>query len=155
MPSGSLSLAQYPAAMVRLKCLKCSKSGQYRTTVLIELLLAAVTSIALTGATQAEIGLNLQTYEQCAGLLRAIAGRGEWAKSADWYETASEAFVLAAAEERIRIRGDGPGSWLQIELETRAVEESLNENYNATEQPMINNSELLDFCVDIGEAIVP
>jgi hypothetical protein len=120
-----------------------------------ELLLAAVASIALTGATQAEIGLNLQTYEQCAGLLRSIAGAAEWAKSAEWYETASEAFVLAAAEERIRIRGGAPGSRLQIELEARAVQETLDENYSATGEPMTNNPELLDFCIDIGEAIVP
>ena len=120
-----------------------------------ELLLAAVASIALTGATQAEIGLNLQTYEQCAGLLRSIAGAAEWAKSAEWYETASEAFILAAAEERIRIRGEPPGSWLQIELEARAVQETLDENYNATGEPMTNNPELLDFCIDIGEAIIP
>ncbi len=120
-----------------------------------ELLLAAATAIALTGATQAEIGLNLQTYEQCAGLLKSIADGAEWAKSAEWYETASEAFVLAAAEERIRIRGDASGSWLQIELEARAVQETLDENYSATGEPMTNNPELLDFCVDIGEAIVP
>ncbi len=120
-----------------------------------ELLLAAVASIALTGATQAEIGLNLQTYEQCAGLLSSIAGAAEWAKSADWYETASEAFILAAAEERIRIRGEPSGSWLQIELEARAVQETLDENYSATGEPMTNNPELLDFCIDIGEAIIP
>ncbi len=36
MPNGSLSLAEYPAAMVRLKCWKCDRSGQYRKAVLIE-----------------------------------------------------------------------------------------------------------------------
>ena len=120
-----------------------------------ELLLAAATAIALTGTTQAEIGLNLQTYEQCAGLLRSIADGSERAKSAEWYETASEAFVLAAAEERIRIRDGAPGSWLQIQLEARAVQEALDENYSATGEPMANNPELLDFCIDIGDALVP
>ena len=63
--------------------------------------------------------------------------------------------MLAAAEERIRIRGGPPGSWLQIELEARAVQETLDENYSATGEPMTINPELLDFCIDIGEAIVP
>ncbi len=36
MPNGSLSLAEYPAAMVRLKCSKCGRSGQYRKKALIE-----------------------------------------------------------------------------------------------------------------------
>ena len=36
MPNGSLSLAEYPAAMVRLKCWKCDRSGQYRKAALIE-----------------------------------------------------------------------------------------------------------------------
>ncbi len=36
MPDGSLSLAEYPAAMVRLKCWKCGRSGQYRKGTLIE-----------------------------------------------------------------------------------------------------------------------
>jgi len=36
MPNGSLSLAEYPAAMVRLKCAKCERSGQYRKATLIE-----------------------------------------------------------------------------------------------------------------------
>ncbi len=36
MPSGSLSLAEYPAAMVRLKCSKCGRWGQYRKAALIE-----------------------------------------------------------------------------------------------------------------------
>jgi len=36
MPNGSLSLAEYPAAMVRLKCAKCGRSGQYRKATLIE-----------------------------------------------------------------------------------------------------------------------
>ena len=36
MPNGSLSLAEYPAAMVRLKCSKCGRSGQYRKATLIE-----------------------------------------------------------------------------------------------------------------------
>jgi formate dehydrogenase maturation protein FdhE len=35
MPNGSLSLAQYPAAMVRLKCSKCGRSGQYHKAALI------------------------------------------------------------------------------------------------------------------------
>ncbi len=36
MPNGSLSLAEYPAAMVRLRCSKCGRSGQYRKATLIE-----------------------------------------------------------------------------------------------------------------------
>ena len=36
MPNGSLSLAEYPAAMVRLKCEKCGRAGQYRKTALIK-----------------------------------------------------------------------------------------------------------------------
>ena len=36
MPDGSLSLAEYPAALVRLKCSKCGRSGQYRKAKLIE-----------------------------------------------------------------------------------------------------------------------
>jgi len=36
MPNGSLSLAEYPAAMVRLKCDKCGRAGQYRKTTLIQ-----------------------------------------------------------------------------------------------------------------------
>ncbi len=36
MPNGSLSLAEYPAAMVRLKCAKCGRLGQYRKATLIE-----------------------------------------------------------------------------------------------------------------------
>ncbi len=40
-------------------------------------------------------------------------------------------------------------------LEARAVQETLDENYSATGEPMTNNPELLDFCIDIGEAIVP
>ena len=36
MPNGSLSLAEYPAAMVRLKCSKCGRSGQYCKAKLIE-----------------------------------------------------------------------------------------------------------------------
>ncbi len=36
MPSGSLRLAEYPAAMLRLKCSKCGRSGQYRKAALIE-----------------------------------------------------------------------------------------------------------------------
>ena len=36
MPNGSLSLAEYPAAMVRQKCAKCGRSGQYRKATLIE-----------------------------------------------------------------------------------------------------------------------
>ena len=35
MPNGSLSLAEYPAAMVRLRCAKCGRSGQYRKATLI------------------------------------------------------------------------------------------------------------------------
>jgi len=35
MPNGSLSLAEYPTAMVRLECSKCGRSGQYRKTTLI------------------------------------------------------------------------------------------------------------------------
>ena len=36
MPNGSLSLAEYPAAMVRLKCSKCGRAGQYRKATLIQ-----------------------------------------------------------------------------------------------------------------------
>ena len=36
MPNGSLSLAKYPAAMVRLTYSKCGRSGQYRKATLIE-----------------------------------------------------------------------------------------------------------------------
>ncbi len=36
MPGGSLSLSEYPTAMVRLSCWKCDRSGQYRKTTLIE-----------------------------------------------------------------------------------------------------------------------
>ena len=36
MPDESFSLAEYPAAMVRLKCWKCERSGQYRKVALIE-----------------------------------------------------------------------------------------------------------------------
>ena len=120
-----------------------------------ELLLAAATSIALMGAAQAKVGFNFLTYEQCAGLLGTIASEAEWANTADWYEAASDAFVLAAAEECIRIRGEASGSWLQIKLESLAVRETLEENYNATGQEMRNNPELFDFCMAIGEAIVP
>ncbi len=35
MPDGSLSLAEYPAAMVRLACSKCDRIGQYRKTTLM------------------------------------------------------------------------------------------------------------------------
>jgi len=35
MPNGSLSLAEFPAAMVRLKCLKCGRSGQHWEATLI------------------------------------------------------------------------------------------------------------------------
>lgn len=119
------------------------------------LLLAASTSIALMGAARAEVGFNLVTYEQCASHLAAIAGAAKWAKTAEWYEEASSAFVLAAAEERIKLRGETPGSWLQVKLEALAVQETLDENYTATGQETRNNPELFDFCVAIGEAIVP
>ncbi len=36
MPDGSLSLAEYAAATVRLSCWKCARAGQYRKTTLIE-----------------------------------------------------------------------------------------------------------------------
>jgi hypothetical protein len=36
MPRGSLSLAEYPAATVRLTCSKCGRSGQLRKATLIE-----------------------------------------------------------------------------------------------------------------------
>ncbi len=36
MANASLSLAEYPAAMVRLKCWKCDRSGQYRKATLIQ-----------------------------------------------------------------------------------------------------------------------
>ena len=35
MPNGSLSLAEYPTAMVRLKCSKWGRPGQYRKATLI------------------------------------------------------------------------------------------------------------------------
>ena len=133
----------------------CRTSPNRRDDEMRELLLAAATSIALMGVAQAKVGFNILTYEQCAGLLRTIASEAEWAKTADWYEAASDAFVLAAAEERIRIRGEASGSWLQIKLEALAVQKTLDENYNATGQEMRNNPELFDFCMAIGEAIVP
>ncbi len=34
MPNGSLSLAEYAAAVVRLSCWKCDRSGQYRKAIL-------------------------------------------------------------------------------------------------------------------------
>lgn len=36
MPNRSLSLTEYPTAMVRLKCAKCGRSGQYRKATLVE-----------------------------------------------------------------------------------------------------------------------
>ena len=36
MSNGALSFAKYPAAMVRLKCAKCGRSGQYRKATLIQ-----------------------------------------------------------------------------------------------------------------------
>jgi hypothetical protein len=36
MPNGSLSLADHPAAMVRLPSWKCDRSGQYRKATLID-----------------------------------------------------------------------------------------------------------------------
>ena len=36
MPNGSLSLAEYPGAMVRLTCSKCGRAGQLRKANLIE-----------------------------------------------------------------------------------------------------------------------
>lgn len=36
MPNGSLSLAEYPAIMVRVSCSKCGRSGRYRKATLIE-----------------------------------------------------------------------------------------------------------------------
>ena len=133
----------------------CRTSPNRRDDEMRELLLAAATSIALMGAAQAKVGFNFLTYEQCASLLGAIASEAEWAKTADWYEAASGAFVLAAAEERIRIRGEASGSWLQIKLEALAVQKTLDENYNATGQEIKNDPELFDFCIAIGEAIVP
>jgi hypothetical protein len=35
MPNGSLSLGEYPTAIVRLRCSKCGRSGQYRKATLI------------------------------------------------------------------------------------------------------------------------
>jgi hypothetical protein len=35
MPDGSLSLAEYPAATVRLACSKCDRIGQYRKATLM------------------------------------------------------------------------------------------------------------------------
>ena len=35
MPNGSLSLAEYPTDLVRPKCSKCGRSGQYRKATLI------------------------------------------------------------------------------------------------------------------------
>ena len=34
--TGSLTLAQYPTALVRLRCDKCGRAGQYRKRTLIE-----------------------------------------------------------------------------------------------------------------------
>ncbi len=36
MPPGALTLAQYPADMVRLACTRCQRRGQYRKASLIE-----------------------------------------------------------------------------------------------------------------------
>ena len=36
MSHGSLSLAEYPDAMVRLKCEKCGRAGQYRKATLFK-----------------------------------------------------------------------------------------------------------------------
>ena len=119
------------------------------------LLLAAAASLALTEAVQAEVGFNLATYERCAGLLGAIAEEAPWAKTANWYQEASGAFVLAAAEERLRLRGDKARSWLQVKVEALAVEQTLKEHYGANGQDVEKDPELLEFCVAIGEAIVP
>ena len=119
------------------------------------LLLATAASLALMEAVQAEVGFNLATYEQCAGLLGAIAEQARWAKTADWYNEASSAFVLAAAEERLRLRGDKARSWLQVRVEAQAVEETVRAQHGTTGQDWHSNPALLEFCVAIGEAIVP
>ena len=106
-------------------------------------------------AAQAEVGLNLATYEQCAGLLGAIAEQAPWAKTAAWYQEASSAFILAAAEERLRLRGDRVSSWLQVRVEAQAVQETLEERYGASGTKLQNNPKLLEFWVAIGEAITP
>lgn len=36
MPPGALTIAQYPADMVRLACTRCQRRGQYRKASLIE-----------------------------------------------------------------------------------------------------------------------
>ena len=91
----------------------------------------------------------------CAALLGAIAEQAPWARTADWYKEASGAFVLAAAEERLRVRGEAPLSWLQVKLEALAVEEGLKKQPSASLQDRRKDPELLKFCVAIGEAIVP
>ena len=115
------------------------------------LLLAAVLIIALAGSSQASIGLNLQTYEQCAALLASIASKAEWASSGRWYRAAGKAFALAAAEERIKLRGEVPDS-LKIEMEVRAVKKDLAE-YFKDDQSISENPELLEFCMDLGKVI--
>lgn len=119
------------------------------------LLLAGAASLALIAAAQAEVGFNLATYERCAALLGAAAAEAPWAKTANWYREASGAFVLAAAEERLRLRGEKARSWLQIKVEARAIEHSLEEDYDASGEAVQKDPELLEFCVAIGEAIVP
>jgi hypothetical protein len=68
MPDGSLSLAEYPAAMVRLKCWKCDRSGQYRKATLIEKYGAGVPLPDLLhrlGATYTELETEIAFLELC------------------------------------------------------------------------------------------
>lgn len=118
-------------------------------------LLAGAVSLASIGLAHAKVGFNLQTYERCAALLGAAAAEAPWAKTADWYLEASGAFVLAAAEERLRLRGERARSWLQVRVEARAVEEALKREYDAPGEDLRKDPKLLEFCVAIGEAIVP
>jgi hypothetical protein len=119
------------------------------------LLLAAAASLALMVAAQADVGFNLATYERCAALLGAVAQEAPWAKTADWYKEAGGAFVLAAAEERLRLRGERSRSWLQVKVEALAVEETLDDRYDVSGLELRNDPDLFKFCVAIGEAIVP
>lgn len=119
------------------------------------LLLAGAASLALIATAQAEVGFDLATYQRCASLLAAVAEQAPWAKTAAWYQDASSAFVLAAAEERLRLRGEGSLSWLQVKVEAQAVQEALKAQSDAGSQDPQQDPALLEFCTAIGEAIVP
>ena len=119
------------------------------------LVLAAALTCAALPVARADVGFNVATYEQCASLFGAIAGEAPWAKTADWYREAGGAFVLAAAEERLRGRGEPAGSWLRVKVEAQAVQDSLAKANPERDRDLRQNPELLEFCLAIGEAIVP